>query len=777
MKISGYIGALAGLFLFCLSAAVSAQETQSPDADEVDAVVTATEGEALQGEQSAFTVINENLEQDAKSLIEEITVTAQKREQTVQEVAVSITALSEALLEKRNIDEFSDFARIVPSLSFQDQGSSQGQIAIRGVASAPVAGDEPANKESVAIYFGEVPVATSRFNPDLNLFDVKSVTVLRGPQGTLYGAGSLAGTIKIEPNEADATGWAGTVEGTLSNTDHGGLNYKLNTMINAPLVEDVFAVRGVLSTRFDDGFIDNVATGVDHVNDEQITTGRISGKYTPGDRLSVTGSIIYQDSESDGFPSYDLLVGGADIGLTTVQQSRGTNEGILDEFTLYNLVVEYEFDSFQVLSSSSYWDRDITFDIDLTSSVNLALSTGGLGLLYAVIDTTDLEDFVQELRFTSTNDSDWQWITGLYYQQQDRFYRNTLQTFDSLPEGDDIGASFFGSPLFIADQTFDLEQFAVFGELSYQLTDRLKATVGGRWFDVTQDFTIAADGLFNDGMTSNLAVAKEDGFNPKFVLSYQLNDDILLNAQAAKGFRLGGPNDVIPFTPCMAELTALGLTAGPPSYDSESLWNYEVNAKTSWADNRVIFNAAIFHIDYDGIQATRRLNCGFGFTDNAGSATSKGAEVELVANLAEGLDISVGGSFVDAELEDGETLIGQPGDRLPLHPRLSLNATIQYGADVGDWYVYGAFDYSHTGKIISVLDFTTDPTLPQPLGKYDIGGLRFGAEKEDLEVILFVDNIWNEQADLFERSFLGDLQRFKFRNQPRTLGLTVRARY
>jgi len=706
---------------------------------------------------------------------EEIIVQAQKRSQSVQDVPVSITALSEKFLEERNIDEFSDFARLVPSLSFQDQGGGQGQIAIRGIASAPVAGDEPANQESVGIYFGEVPVAMSRFNPDLGLFDVSSVSVLRGPQGTLYGAGSLAGTIKIEPNQPNADSFEGAVQTQMSGTKNGGLNYRANSMINAPIVDGKLALRAVLSTRFDDGFVDNVARNIDDIDDERTTTGRVIGKFTPNDQFSVTGTYLFQSTDTDGFPSNDLLVGGNDIGLDSLEQSRGAEEGITDDFGLYNLVLEYAFDNFNVVSSSSYIDRDLDFDIDLSSGLEILLDTDDL--LYAVQDKTKLKDFVQEVRFTSINDSSFQWLVGGFYTNQDRFYENTLIALGGAA-GPDVTTDEFGGPLFIAQQNINEKQVAVFGEFSYQLTDRLKAIIGGRWFDVTQDFTIASDGIFNGGQTSNEAVAKEDGFNPKFLLSYAVNDDILINAQAAQGFRLGGPNDPIPFSPCEAELTAIGLTEGPQSFDSESLWNYELNAKTSWLDRRLVANAAVFYIDYEDIQATRRLNCGFGFTDNAGSARSVGVEMELFAKLAERIDISFGGSYVDAKLNSDETLIGSNGDRLPLHPRLSLNGSFRYTFNIfDDWEAYGAFDYSYTGEIISVLDYDTDPTLPQPLDAYHIGGLRFGLKRDEFEVALFVDNVWDERAELFERSFFGDLQRFKFRNQPRTVGVSARTHF
>jgi iron complex outermembrane recepter protein len=711
-------------------------------------------------------------------MYEEIVVTAQKRSQSVQDVPVSVSVLDQRLMEKRSIDEFSDFARLVPSLSFQDQGASQGQIAMRGIASAPVAGDEPNSKESVGIYFGEVPVATSRFNPDLNLFDIERVEALRGPQGTLYGAGSLSGTIKIMPNQPDASEFSAAVDSSVSSTRNGGVNYGVNAMVNIPVVEDTFALRAVLSSRFDDGFVDNIARDEPHANDEQISTARLTGKYWVTDQLTMTGMLIYQDSDTDGFPSNDTLVGGADIGLNELEQSRATEEGITDEFVLYNLVVEYEFDSFQILSSTSLWDRDITFDIDLTSGLDLAF--GSFGLQYPLNDTTELQDIVEEVRFTSTGDGPFHWIGGVYFQKQERVYQQSIPVEGySDATGTDTEAVGSFDNIFESKLSFDEEQVAVFGELSYDLTDKLTATAGLRWFDVTQDFTISAQGVLNGGFTLPRSVtASEDGYNPKFLLSYEVSDDVLVSAIASRGFRLGGTNDVIPVSVCADDLSALGLTKGPESFESESLWNYEVNAKSAFADNRVILNAAVFFIEYEDIQATRRLNCGYGYTDNAGTAESKGVEFELITSLMEGLDFTFGGNYVDAHLTSSDTIVGEKGDRLPLHPRVSLNASIQYGFDLtSEWYTYVGYDHQYTGEIVSVLGYRDDTTLPQPLDDYSTGAIRIGAERGDFEAVVSVTNVWDERAELFERSFFGDLQRFKFRNQPRTVGLTVRTRF
>jgi outer membrane receptor protein involved in Fe transport len=212
----------------------------------------------------------DRVEGKSTSSIEEIIVTAQKRTESLQSVPISLTAFSDAQLERQDINGLADFARLVPSLSFQDQGASQGQITIRGIASAPVEGDEPKNKETVGVYFNEVPVATARFNPDLSLFDVERVEVLRGPQGTLYGSGSLAGTIKIVTKQPDLGKVDDAFGAGLGTTKDGDPSYKLDGMINWPVIHDKFAVRAVASTHYLGGFIDNLALNNDNFNDARV---------------------------------------------------------------------------------------------------------------------------------------------------------------------------------------------------------------------------------------------------------------------------------------------------------------------------------------------------------------------------------------------------------------------------------------------------------------------------------------------------------------------------
>jgi iron complex outermembrane recepter protein len=709
---------------------------------------------------------------------EEIIVTAHKRAQYVQSVPVSITVINKSLIQARRINELADFAHLVPSLTFQDQGGSQGQISLRGIASAPVAGDEPNKKESVGIYIGEVPVAVSRFNLDLNLFDIERIEVLRGPQGTLYGAGSLSGTIRVIPAAPDLEHWQATLETTTSRTRHGGANYAVNAMLSVPIVPSKLALRGVLSTRRDDGFIDNVALNNKNANEEQISSARLSGKYQPTDSLNISSMLIYQNTDTEGFPSNDLLVAGIDIGLNELEQSRETQEGISDEFTLYNIVIEQQREHFQVLSSTSYWKRDIGFKIDLTSG--LASMLDSPGILIPLQDSTQLQELIEELRLTSNGTGPLQWIGGIYYQQRDRVYQQSLPAI-GFSELTGIDTQAFGSFDKLFESTHDLteQQYAVFGELSYELSERLTATAGLRWFDVKQDVIINTQGLLNDGVSpKNIINADENGFNPKFMLSYAMTSDILIAIQASRGFRLGGVNDIVPQTICGNELETLGLNEVPDSFGSESLWNYEINAKSSFANKKMIVNAALFSIDYNDIQVTRRLGCAFGFTDNAGRATSRGFELELMAEPIPGLEISLGGAYVDASLTNSDSPVGEEGDRLPLHPRWSFNASVQYGFDLSaHWRGYIAYDYQYTGDIVSVLGYQQDQTLPQPLDAYDISTLRVGAQSGRLTASFFVSNLWDERAELFERSLFGDLQRFKFRNQPRTIGVRLAASF
>jgi iron complex outermembrane receptor protein len=743
----------------------------------------------------------------------EVLVSARKRgEELLQDVPQSILAIGSEQLGEFGIQNFDDYAMLVPSLSFINQGPGLSKIVVRGISTGFTRGDAPQDNEATGLYIDEAPIAINGSNPDFGLFDIERIEVLRGPQGTLYGAGAMSGNIRIITKQPRADRTEATVEGSISNTDDGDLNYNTNFALNLPLVEDKLALRMVGYHRFDDGFIDNVAPyepvvgnygnshnldGIAHgpgtnenANSYDLFGGRLALKYFASDRLTIGTSLIYQQSELGGRPQTNE---SAELALGEYEQFKVVDEKNVDESTIASLTVTYGFPWGEFVSSTSFAKRTLEYNNDLTRLVDIVFGTlSGSPLLpvgeYAPVsplrNLSEVEDFVQEARLSGVGFGDrLGWLAGVFYSKRDRnFYqRLTSQGFEGLvrevvPDFDlsDYGAETLGD----FDTVLDLDQSALFGEMTYDVTDRLEMTAGVRLFKVETTSDILFTGLLNGGTQNEVNDGKEDGVNPKFSLAYQFTDDVLGFATASKGFRVGGTNEIIANTPqCLAELADLGLSEGPAAFDSDSLWNYEAGLKTSFLNNRVTVNGSIYHIDWSDIQTTKILDCGYSFRENAGDATSQGAELEVMMRPVEGLFVSVGGSYTDATLSgDVPNLGGSKGDRVPYVPSVSLNAMMQYEFPMpGDTKGFVNFGVGRVGS--SRTAFDQDAGFRQP--GYSIGNLRFGVQRGHWETALFVDNVWDERATLL---ILPNALRYPpgtetTRNRPRTIGLSIKASF
>jgi iron complex outermembrane receptor protein len=725
--------------------------------------------------------------------LNEVVVSARKRgEERSQDVPQSIVTFSSEGLQRFGIDRFDDYAMLVPSLSFINQGPGLSKIVVRGISTGFTRGDAPQDNEATGLYIDEAPIAINGSNPDFGLFDIERIEVLRGPQGTLYGAGAMSGNIRIITKQPRADRTEATVEGSISNTDDGDLNYNTNFALNLPLVEDKLALRMVGYHRFDDGFIDNVAAppgSQRNVNSQSLFGGRLALKYLATDGLTVGMSVIQQRSTLGGkFNTNESEVSPVPLG--EYEQWRLTEETTTDESTIVNLSIGYRLPWGEFVSSTSYAERELVYGADLTRLVDMVfgalspeplLPVGVRAPVSPTSNTSQVRDFVQEARLSGVGFGDrLGWLAGVFYSKRDRnFYqRLTSQGFEGLvrevvPDFDlsDYGAETLGD----FDTVLDLDQSALFGEMTYDVTDRLEMTAGVRLFKVETTSDILFTGLLNGGTQNEVNDGKEDGVNPKFSLAYQFTDDVLGFATASKGFRVGGTNEIIANTPqCLAELADLGLSEGPAAFDSDSLWNYEAGLKTSFLNNRVTVNGSIYHIDWSDIQTTKILDCGYSFRENAGDATSQGAELEVMMRPVEGLFVSVGGSYTDATLSgDVPNLGGSKGDRIPYVPSLNLNAMMQYEFAVRqDLKGFVNFGVGRVGKTRTAFDPNSGYCQPG----YSIGSLRLGMQRGHWEVALFVDNLWDERAEVL---ILPNVLRYPpgtetTRNRPRTAGLAFR---
>jgi iron complex outermembrane receptor protein len=748
-----------------------------------------------------------------------IIVTATKRDSTIQDVPFSINAQTQEDIQRSGAVTLEDLSRNVAGLSIQNLGPGQSQVSVRGVSAGQIVRDQPGVKEQVGVYLDESVISVSLFTPDLDLFDLNRVETLRGPQGTLFGSGSVGGTIRYITNQPEIGVTEGTVEGNINLVDGDDIGYHLKGAINVPVGENL-AIRAVGYYTEYAGFIDAVgpAAGED-VNGGDRYGGRIALKYDSGGGFSLTPRIIYQKIKADGFNRQEIFNLYANEFTTPAlifderEQYRLLAESFEDETLIADLAAEVELGGVTITSVSSYTNRDILVSRDASAlsgsvSVDLGFPDAGVNLPSNLRDTTELESWTQEVRLSSNNDSALQWVLGAFYSDTDRFYRQRLPTpgyaaaTDATLGAGTSAAVANGFPVdspFNSDLPYNIEQIAIFGEATYAFTDRLDFTVGARYYDFEESRTITTGGLFANGDTGQLDETSSNGITPRFLLSYDVSDALTLNAQASQGFRLGGVNDPLNTPLCNAE--DLSLFGGFQDYDDETLWNYEIGAK---AQGKGFYaNFAGFYNDISDLQVTLDAGtCSSRIVFNVEDSHTLGFEAEIGFSPTAGLDFVFSGSVIEAEFD---TTLPEPlasatgirdGNRLPSVPNFQLSASGSYEWPISDNAdAYLSASYSHIGSRYTQpadqennprtfthgLPFNGAPanaatTVDLLLPSYDIVNLSAGIDFENgLTFVVYANNIFDENALLsFDRE-RGGRARLAYRtNTPRTFGLTVR---
>ncbi len=759
----------------------------------------------------------------------EIIVTASKRDSTIQDVPFSINAQTEEDIQRSGAVTLEDLSRNVAGLAIQNLGPGQSQVGIRGVSAGQIARDQPGVKEQVGIYLDESVISLSLFTPDLDLFDLNRVETLRGPQGTLFGSGSVGGTIRYITNQPDLDTVEGSIEANLNVVDENDLGGHLKGAINLP-ISDSAAIRVVGYYTKYAGFIDARREGgaiTEDINDGERYGGRVSLLLQPADNITVTPRFIFQRIEVDGFNRQERFNLYANPFTTTRpavtfnerEQFLLLDEKFTDEVRIADLTIQATFGGVDVTSVSSYTNRDILVSRDasaLTGSVSVDLGFPPAGVLLPsnLRDTTDLEQLTQEVRFASNGDGRFQWLFGGFYSNTDRLYTQRLPTpgYDVFTDarfgaGTSVAVA-NGFPLnspYNADIPYDLKQLAIFGEASYDITEAFTATLGGRYYAYNEERTFKSGGLFANG-DNNLDRTESTGFSPRLLLSYEASDRITFNAQASKGFRLGGVNDPLNLPLCDA-----GVPGGPdattfgnrPRYDDETLWNYEGGVKAQFGGG-ITFNAAAFYTDINNLQVTADAgSCSSRIVFNA-DAHTMGIEVELTARPFTGLDLALSGSLLEAEFDstlarpNGTIIEGiRDGNRLPSVPKFQLAANATYsfplGADETNGFVSASFQHvgsrftqpgdqeNNPRTFVHGLPFGGAPagastTLDLKLPDYQLVNLRAGIEfANQFDVSVYVNNLLDENALLaFDRERGGRARLGFSTNAPRTIGVTVR---
>ncbi len=759
--------------------------------------------------------------QDVTS-VDDVIVTGTKRDSTIQDVPFSINAQTQEDIQRSGAVTLEDLSRNVAGLTIQNLGPGQSQVAVRGVSAGQVVRDQPGVKEQVGVYLDESVISLSLFTPDLDLFDLNRVETLRGPQGTLFGSGSVGGTIRYITNQPKLDVVEGLVEGNLNLVDGDDVGGYLKGAVNIPL-SDVLAVRAVGYHTEYGGFIDarRESGGLqEDVNGGNRTGGRVALLFQPTPSVSITPRIVFQKIEADGFNRQEVFNLYANPFTTTRpavtfgerEQFLLRGESFTDETLLADLTASFDLGSVILSSVTSYIDRDILVSRDasaLTGSVSVDLGFPAAGILLPsnLRDATALEQFTQEARLSSDSDGAFQWLVGVFYSQVDRLYTQRLPTpgYDAFTDAR-LGAGTSvavanGFPLnspYNATLPYDIQQTAVFGEASYDF-GRLTVTAGGRFYDFTEERQFKSGGLFANG-DNRTDETSSNGFTPRVLVSYEASDAVTLNAQVSQGFRLGGVNDPLNIPLCSAQDRA--IFGGFQSYEDESLWNYEAGVKSRIGG--VTFNGAVFYTDIENLQTTLDAgSCSSRIVFNVPEAHTAGVEGEFTARLAEGFEIGISGSVLEAEFDstvrDGTgAVIGgiREGNRLPSVPKfqISLNATYTRRVSdrmdgfitasfqhVGSRYTQASDQENNPRSFVSGLPFggatgTRATVVDLELPSYELFNLSAGVEMDSgVDVIVYVNNVFDENPLLsFDRE-RGGRARLGFSvGQPRTMGVTVR---
>ena len=624
--------------------------------------------------------------------IEVVRVTAQKRQEDPNKVAMSISAVSGAALQAQHVNDFTDLTRVVPNISFTAASGNGGagpgtsNIEVRGISSA-------AGAATVGIYLGDVSITVGNVytmgTVEPKFFDIDRVEVLRGPQATLYGASSMGGTIKFVPNEPDLKEREFSTYAEASGTKGGSANYSANVVGNFPLVKDELALRIGVQAQRTGGFINQVdgdgkvlATNINKVGDQEL---RVALKWKPVRTLTITPSLYYQKVDARDISAFN-------IELPNYQARKQVREPSRDTLLTPNVTVNWDTGRADLTSSTSYFRRKFDRTQNGSAYNSYSLSTfltstadGGTAppalidaiaaLPSAVYLNNQVRQISQEFRLASRPYdaalSPWTWLGGVYFSNQHTniaendpiFGVNDIFTQFGFSSADPaiLPGAYAGA--FPADNAFSgafhyrEKQGSVFGEVNYYFTPALHATVGARYLKgdstLEQKNGLYLAGAGNDSSTSLSSRA----FTPKYALTWEVDPANTVYTSVAKGFRLGGSNVFVPPTTCGPDLAANGIENGPATYAPDSLWSYELGSKSRLLNNRLSINAAVFYVKWNNIQQGVYLpTCAYTYNANAGDATSKGVEFEIRAKPMPGLTLGASGGYVKAELSNDKGL-------------------------------------------------------------------------------------------------------------------------
>jgi len=742
-------------------------------------------------------------------------VTAQKREENLQKVPISINVLGTETLEQQNVNSFEDAVRLLPSVAFATFGPGFGQVYMRGVANGGD-GNHSTSLPSVGVYLDEQPITTIQGALDIHMYDIARVEALAGPQGTLYGANSESGTIRIITNKPDPTAFdAGlSIEGsTVANGDQG---YLVEGMANVPL-SDKAAIRMVGWARHDPGYIDNLpatrtfptsgasmpSLAKENYNDADVVGARVALKIDLNDNWSITPGIMGQQTKSNGIYAEQR-------GLRDLAVEHWHPEKSDDRWAQAALTLEGKIANLDMTFAASYLKRNVDVDSDYSDYSYFYDTLYGSGTAFTDNDGEYINpsQFINgkdhytkwstELRFTTPMENKVHAVFGLFAQRQTHDIEQAYK-ITGLDDTADVTGADWDDTFWLTKQYRVDRDSAIFGEITWDVTDKLSLTGGARYFKYenslegffgfgidnpygssTGEVSCFEPNAFENGPCTNLDKTVEDKDTTfKINANYHITDDAMVYVTRSEGFRPGGVNRRGTF----------------PPYVSDFLTNYEVGWKTSWLQNRLRFNGAIYHANWDDFQFSFLGDNGLTNLTNAGSAKLEGVEVELQWAVTDSFSLFGGFALQKSELSDdfclslgtngkplpeAECVANDPaeftpsGTRLPSTAEFKGNLTGRYEFSMGSLESHLQASLAHEGDRRTALLESENSVLGDG-DAYTLVDLSFGVGKEHWQAELFVKNALDENASLYNYaecavSVCGGIV-YSIVTTPRTIGL------
>jgi len=704
---------------------------------------------------------------EGDTVLEQIIVTANRRSENLQDISTSITALTSEDIRQRGLDDLQGFARMIPGVVLHEALKNRSTFTIRGLNTDT--GDTQLTQEPVSLYINDMPVVqpyAALVQPDLRLYDVERIEVLRGPQGTLFGSGSLGGTVRIHTRQPDSKALDASLRIDAADTNDAGMRYRYDAMVNVPLVDNELALRIVGYVRREAGWVENVTLGTDNSSDDW--GYRFGLAWTPVDDFSARLEYFRQNSEPDDSGTWDPALG-------KFNRASIFTEGRKANLQLLNLTLEYDFKFAQLISSTNFQETDSSWFVQRSN-------IPGIGPIIIRSDVYDTELFAQEVRLVSDIDQRINWVAGFFYVESSNrspvfFGVDGLQDFVN----DIVFPGYIQSDALFETDSFgsDTDETAVFFDATYKIDEQWSVSAGIRAFRTESRYQAAEGYAFDFGLFAPIVEPAVDNSGDdsattwRTVLSYTPTSSVRYYLSLSKGFRVGQVNPN--FGSSLVDPTDIFI---PATYESDETLNFEFGIKSRWLEDRLQLNAALYRIDWTDIQvdATRQSDS-FNYIANAGNAISEGIEIELQALPTDDLIVNLSITHQRAEIDEINAIQSINsgallGDVMPGTADWLASISLQHHWQLTQAEIRSRLDYQYVGESPNRFSNASVTQVPHPdfsiNESYTNLNLSMSYVVADWELTVYIENATNNDSVILNTGVTLGNQNVSLR--PRTMG-------